>query len=235
MIGKYLNKLKEDGWLADMPDLIRLMNTNYGRTLMIGYKNLKPGALYKSSIHGRDHVERVMLFGALIAMKQKLSIDDTRLLLIACSYHDCGRINDYCDPKHGMRSAKKLNSIDVKLSDCDKRLIQAAIAAHSLDDDMICECMDTFRVKNRDRCEFIFKCLKDADALDRVRFAGLNQKYLRLDMSKDIAKYAMKIFERDVIGNNIFKSISSPPGSKNRKRPVWHRCGPSEKLTEEIP
>ena len=219
MIGKYLNKLKEDGWLEDAPDLIRLMNTDYGRVLKKGYKNLKPGALYKSSIHGRDHIERVMLFGALIAMKQKLPIDDTKLLLVACSYHDIGRINDGWDPKHGMRSAKRLNGIDVKLSDCDKRLVQAAIAAHSLDDDMIHECMDTFRVENRERCETIFKCLKDADALDRVRFAGLNQKYLRFDISKDIAKYAIKIFEKDiVVVDRVYESSNRPPGIKNKNR-----------------
>lgn len=204
MIGKYLYKLKEDGWLTDVPDLLELMDTDYGRVLMKEYEDLKPDVLYKSIIHGRDHIERVMLFGALIAMNQRLAMDDTELLLIACSYHDIGRINDFVDPAHGMRSTERFNSIDVKLSGRDKRLVQAVIAAHSLDDDKIYECMDMFGVEDRERCVLIFKCLKDADALDRVRFSGLNQKYLRIDNSKNIAMYAKKILEKDLIGKQIY-------------------------------
>ena len=224
MISQYLYKLEKDGWLFDVPDVIKLIHSDYGKLLMKAYKNLEHDALYDSPVHGREHIERVMLYSALIAMLTELPAHDTELLLIACSYHDIGRRNDNWEPAHGMRSAKKLARIKVNLSDCDKRLIQAAVAAHSLDDEEIYKCMNIFRVKDHKRCLLIFKCLKDADALDRTRFRGLNEKYLRIDKSKRIAKYANKIFEKDLYG----KFLTIPPGSKNNYRPGRHRCGSTE-------
>lgn len=216
MIGRYLYKLKKDGWLFDVPYLLSMMEAEYGNILMKAYKDLKPKYLYKSMVHGRDHIERVMLFGALIAMQQELNAADTKLLLVACSYHDIGRVNDSWDPEHGMRSARKLKRINLKLSENEVRLIQAVIAAHSLDDKKIYECMDIFEVADRERCVLIFKCLKDADGLDRVRINDLNEKYLRFGKSKRIAKFAMKIIQKDTLAKWLYESKAGyPPGGKS--------------------
>ena len=71
-------------------------------------KALKKESLYQSHIHGIGHIERVLLFGGLIAMQNHCSEEDTRLLLLACSYHDIGRIDDSLDDDHGRRSSEKL-------------------------------------------------------------------------------------------------------------------------------
>lgn len=205
MILKHIHELNKGGWLIDLPDVLDLLDSEYCETLNNCYKDLNTNVLYKSIIHGQDHVERVMLFGAIIAMKQNLFVADTRLLLIACSYHDIGRINDFADPEHGMRGAENLGGLVADLPDADRRIVQAAIAAHSLDDCEINGCMKAFGVTDPERCTLIFKCLKDADALDRVRFNGLNENYLRLDESKKIAEYAKKILTKDYMGDYIYK------------------------------
>ena len=74
-------------------------------SLLLAFSTLKRNELYKSWLHGQGHIERVIMLGALIAMGEGFSMDDTRLALFCCSYHDIGRSNDRRDDDHGTVSA----------------------------------------------------------------------------------------------------------------------------------
>ena len=98
-------------------------------------KSLKTEELYQSKLHGRGHIERTMLFGALLAMEESLSREDTVLLLLGCSYHDVGRINDRQDDDHGRRSAEQIGRITGLPEGEDLNLLRVMAEAHSLDDE----------------------------------------------------------------------------------------------------
>lgn len=166
-------------WRSLRPELNSLMNSEYGRCLTEAYENLNVDILYSSLTHGQGHIERTMLFGALIAKGEELSIADTKLLLLCCSYHDIGRSNDSYDLQHGICSANRLVECGVDDQFDDLTLAQAAISAHAVPD----EEMDSFRIKHNvqdtERYYRIATCLKDADGLDRVRICDLDTSHLR--------------------------------------------------------
>lgn len=157
-------------------------------------KELKTEHLYKSTIHGVTHIERVLLFGALIAMGNNCNRADTELLLTACSYHDIGRIDDSKDDEHGHRSSDMLTDIIVLPSE-DMAIVRAAIHAHSPNDEHMAEIITSYGIQDTDRAFRIAKMLKDADALDRVRVMDLDTKYLRFDCSKEYDNFAESLYE----------------------------------------
>lgn len=61
------------------------------------------------------------------------------------------------------------------------------IVYHSMDDDLWLD----------DDNLLIYQILKDADALDRLRFNDLDVKYLRLAYSKELIPYATFLLEED--------------------------------------
>ena len=159
--------------------------------------NLQTDRLYVSDYHGTDHIERVMLLGAIIAFQQRFSTRETELLLIACSYHDIGRIDDHWDDHHGKRSADELPQIpNLGISSEEMCCIQAAIATHSTIDEMIDSFAQEYGVSEdlMELCRLLCKGLKDADNLDRVRIHDLDIKHLRFDESKGLKPTAEEIF-----------------------------------------
>ena len=179
------------GLLAENEKINALMKSPYATELLLAYSTLKRGELYESWIHGQGHIERVMLLGALIAMGEGFSMEDTRLALFACSYHDIGRSNDRRDDDHGTVSAELIlsrNLVEIipGLSDRDLAILQAAIATHSMHDSALEANERKFGVAEEDheRCRRICWCLKDADNMDRVRLNDLDPKYLRHKSSK---------------------------------------------------
>lgn len=157
-------------------------------------KELKTECLYKSHIHGIAHIERVLLFGGLIAMENGCDEADTVLLLTACSYHDIGRIDDSKDDEHGSRSSSMLSDV-IMLPPEDMRIVQAAIHAHSPNDEHMAQIIASYGVNDSDRAFYIAKMLKDADALDRVRVDDLNIEYLRFDASKKYKDFAQSLYD----------------------------------------
>ena len=152
--------------------------------------------LYKSRLHGSLHIGRVVLFGAFIAMELKLDSDDTELLLQGCSYHDVGRVSDKIDDDHGRRSGEQIGKILGLPEGEPLHLLQAMVEAHSLDDNQIDAVLTRHSVQNRQRGKYLAWCLKDADALDRVRIAHLlDPSYLRLPCSKSLVPFAFRVFE----------------------------------------
>ena len=100
-----LNRELLELWAKENARINAFMGSHYLPVLLEALDTLETDALYHSRTHGQWHIERTMLLGALIAHGEQLPQDITRLLLLCCSYHDVGRVNDWMDRKHGRRSA----------------------------------------------------------------------------------------------------------------------------------
>ena len=92
--GSIVPALLESGWDTEPPVLAAFRGTAYETALREAFDSLRRDLLFKSALHGQGHIERVLLLGALIAQREALSPADTRILLLACSYHDVGRIGE---------------------------------------------------------------------------------------------------------------------------------------------
>lgn len=192
--------LQQENTIFDS-EIKALKNWNLWPTFEYYVKALKKEYLYQSHIHGVAHIERVLLFGGLIAMQNHCNEEDTKLLLIACSYHDIGRIDDSLDDDHGRRSSEKLPSV-ISLSSEDMAIVQAAIYSHSIDDSRMENVIASFGILDKARAIRIAKMLKDADALDRVRVYDLDPNYLRFPCSCQYVNFANSLYSyyRNLLG-----------------------------------
>ena len=192
-------ELLSAGELDDVAPVAELRQSAYGVLLTEAYGRLRTERLYVSGVHGQAHVERVMLLGAIVAMQQNFTPRQTELLLIACSYHDIGRVNDLRDEGHGKRSADAITRIPLpELGEDELRCIRAAIATHSTKDARIESFAEEYRVpdERRELCRLLCKGLKDADNLDRVRIRDLDVRHLRFAESKSLVAAAEAIFQK---------------------------------------
>lgn len=150
--------------------------------------------------HGINHVKRVMFYSFLIAYNNKVEKADILNILKAAAYHDIARKNDSFDRNHGYNSAILYLNRSKK---CHNDFITAIlIAYHDVKDDfeIFKKISRTFYIKDINTIAKIYKLaniLKDADALDRLRFhnphAILNPQYLRERVSKYIIPIAKKL------------------------------------------
>lgn len=184
-----------------------LKNTPYGEALEKSYRELLRSALYQSRIHGLGHIERTMLLGTLICSGEGFDSGVTRLCLLACSYHDIGRVDDSRDFYHGSTSAgmlddRKFEPFLETISDDDLNILKAAISSHSDHDSNIPQYEEKYGVLDHDRFMKVVRTIKDADNLDRVRIGDLDKAYLRQETSKGLPETAQWIFDNmhDVSG-----------------------------------
>jgi len=189
-------------WAEGNAKIKALTQSEYLPLLLEAYETLDTAALFRSRTHGRGHIERTMLLGALIAHGEALPADITRLLLLCCSYHDVGRINDWVDNQHGQRSADKILSGPLQMkfsrfSALDFSIALAAISAHSISDMQLEPMMNLYSIPAglRPRCRLLAHRLKDADNLDRVRIHDLDPRHLRCPTAIALADDAQWIFD----------------------------------------
>ena len=191
-----------DEWAKANARIGALMKSEYGTILRDAYAALDTTVLYRSRIHGCGHIERTMLLGAMIAHALGLSMHESRMLLLCCSYHDIGRSNDFYDLEHGRVAAMKLFAPDMKrklrgYSAEDFSIMQAAITLHSRRDTDIDKVALEYRLPDSciGRYHRVAKCLKDSDNLDRVRLHDLDVKHLRHPESIAMVPDAQWIFD----------------------------------------
>ncbi|MCD7838703.1 MAG: hypothetical protein LUG65_07310 [Clostridiales bacterium] len=156
---------------------------------------LDSSVLFASPIHGPGHIYRTLCHGAFCALEEALSPADTRLLLLACSYHDVGRENDTLDELHGWRSAQRLPDI-TDLTGEELKLVQAAVDAHSRDESALFSTVEGYYLADLNRGLTLAELLKDADGLDRVRIWDLDPAYLRREASRRRAAFAKELYLR---------------------------------------
>ena len=141
-------------------------------------------------MHGILHVHRVLFLADKISRWYYLTKREKTILGLACCYHDIGRVHDGRDKKHGELSCNKiieLQLLDIfELTTEEKDLILRLIAAHCIED-------NSFIGTKRER--LLFKILKDADGLDRVRLHDLDQAHLRLVISPMLERLAWRILD----------------------------------------
>lgn len=208
----------------DSYDLYRLVEltktTNYERFCDV-LNRIQLKHLYKSKtgnlIHGQNHVERVLFYSNLLAIFNHLNDTDYKILMDAAAYHDSGRTNDYDDNFHGYQSAILLEAILKKdlfyQQEENMNLIKAIVDFHCKEDSQLESILQYYKITDKQRAKKLAFLLKDADALDRVRFLSsekwyLDEKLLRNTQSRfmiNAAKELVGIYQNPII--NHYKKI----------------------------
>ena len=183
-------------WALESPEIASLLTSAYGTALLEAYRDLDCSILYKSVTHGVGHIERTMLFGAMIARNERLSETDTRDVLLCCSYHDIGRIDDRYDLEHGKRSAEKIReSEDLRSLFSYPAEAMAAIHSHAVPDGETAGIADIYEVKDPEKYALLTACLKDADNIDRVRIYDLDESFLRFEGTRKMVPLAWWVLD----------------------------------------
>lgn len=171
--------------------------------------------LYNSPIHGLYHSEKVLLFSYLIGKYYNFNEQDMRIICDAAKYHDIGRVGDDENKFHGNKSSENIDSVIKYDDEYELALLKAIMNEHSRPDNEADRSFDDYFWSFEDedpyysegkireykkRYNFLYKVLKDADALDRFRLIGtcaaLDEDYLRLDYSKELISMAEEINDK---------------------------------------
>lgn len=188
-------QLLQEPWGELQPMVDEFLNSRYYPMLEGALAELNREALFKSKVHGSGHIERTLCHGAIAAMEEALSPEDTRLLLLSCAYHDVGRENDKLDDLHGHRSAQRMAAL-TGLTGEELKLVQGAVDAHSRSDREMVSTVESYAPADLSRALKLAVLLKDADGLDRVRIWDLNPEYLRRESSRSWEDFAKELFRR---------------------------------------
>ena len=193
---KIIDILEDDKWIRKYDFYEDFMRSSYYKYLLESYDKLNRDILFKSHIHGPDHIERVIFFSLLLAFLNDLDFYDLDVLRNAASLHDTKRRNDRYDPSHGPRAA--IDSIGYSYArNEDKKILQGVIAAHSPEDRAMDKIITNF-IDPKDsfaRAKFLAQLFKDADGLDRVRINHLDPRYLRNHHSKNLVDLAYELYK----------------------------------------
>lgn len=190
-----LRLLEENSWSTHLQLMERLKASAYWNIFISALEGLDRSALYMSHVHGIGHIERTMLHGAFCAMEDGLSLRDAELLMLMCCYHDTGRVSDWLDNAHGLRSSVKLAAL-TGLEGEELKLIMAGVEAHSLKDSVMDSVIASHAPSDTSKARMLAELLKDADGLDRVRIHDLDPRFLRRAASRERADFAQYLFDR---------------------------------------
>lgn len=156
-------------------------------------KELQTNWIYPSEMHGVAHNERVAILAYYIANALGLSLREQELIVDASFYHDVGRMNDIDDILHGDRSAEMIDKIVIDEDLEYMKQLKCVIICHSHEDEEMDMLIQNSNV-DFEHTKILASILKDADALDRIRFDGLDLSYLRLDISKQLLNASAALY-----------------------------------------
>jgi HD superfamily phosphodiesterase len=134
-------------------------------------------------IHGVGHTVRVMVHAVEIAEALGVAGWERESLTLAALWHDIGRTDDGADDYHGAKSAGKVVGLGLHPR-VDRLVLDIALYAvthHSGSEDHGERAAR--RLTNPSAALRVFRMLKDADGLDRVRLGDLDPRLLRLPPS----------------------------------------------------
>lgn len=150
-----------------------------------------------SKEHGLLHMYRVSLLSGVIHEFMKpqydfLNDDTLNLVMIAGLLHDIGRDSECENTNHGKHSVEMYKKYYGEISS----ILSLLMECHCLDDEDAYKIINT---KEDSQTITLLKILKDADALDRLRFSckDLDVSYLRFDESKDFLLFAKQLLSAD--------------------------------------
>lgn len=142
--------------------------------------------------HSAAHIRRVVLLCAALAEAVGVTGEELDILLTAAAYHDAGRTDDGADTWHGAAGYEVY-----RRKHGDHRGVQFLTTYHSCPDHEGFAALEEEEWgMSRERLLLLFQIIKDADALDRVRFGpwGLDPAFLRLEQSHRLIAYAERLF-----------------------------------------
>ncbi len=149
------------------------------------------------SIHGVGHTRRVTALALTLSDRLGVEPWQREAVLRAALWHDIGRTHDGGDHLHGGKSAGKAIGLGLHRG-LEGRVVEAALHAVSF------HCTeDRYGEESAARLDdpgaglLVFQVLKDADALDRVRFGPgrLDLRQLRLGPSRALVGDAWGLLE----------------------------------------
>lgn len=133
--------------------------------------------------HDAEHTLRVLFDALLLVQVQGIALTkkESHQLCDAILYHDIGRINDEVDDSHGAKSKDIYYDAVPECNSATAFLIEY----HCLDDRKALADLKASNIRNKERVWLLYTILKDADALDRVRFGmrAVDPKYFRNEMA----------------------------------------------------
>lgn len=138
--------------------------------------------------HDIGHTKRVLTLASMIAETEELSETEQKVLFDAALYHDAGRSDDSANETHG-----KASYFQYFLDNGADAAVEFLIIYHCIHDEIAKMYWEDHNFPlPKERIWLLYEILKDADALDRVRFGehGLNKKYLRRPQSFELVEVA---------------------------------------------
>lgn len=133
--------------------------------------------------HDAEHTLRVLFDALLLVQVQGIALTrkESHQLCDAILYHDIGRTNDDVDDSHGAKSNDIYYDAVPECNSATAFLIKY----HCLDDRKALADLKASNIRDKERVWLLYTILKDADALDRVRFGmrAVDPKYFRNEMA----------------------------------------------------
>lgn len=174
------------------------VSTNQG--IFQEYRNIL-AMLYQGNdeyIHGIEHSLRVLLFSLLIAELEGVDTDGKIRLAEAAVFHDAARRSSGIEPEHGTNSSK------LYLKYGNDPVVAFLVEAHCAPDHDFDRLMKAYKLNGAEEAKQLAGILKDADALDRVRFGlnawenrdALDVRFLRTQSAIALTSFAAKAVEQ---------------------------------------
>lgn len=176
------------------------------QALHFGYSKSKESIFH---VHGVHHILRV-LFLSLVYFYHGgdvLNDEDKQVLIYFSILHDIARCHDGTDETHGDAAVdlirrKNLRIKGVHLSKKAYQIAGTIIRYHCRDDDAGAEAIEKtphFSRKDKARSIRLLNICKDMDGLDRVRFNGLDYRFLRTPFAAKLPLIAGSLVNEDIL------------------------------------
>lgn len=234
-VTKYAGKIMVEEGIQQEPVsrlLSEINGSEVGEFLQKKIKSMDLSKIPTSGLHGLKHNNRVAMLALRIAQKQGLLENDTDgkikdMIITASYYHDLGRVVGgiaFDLGPHAKRSVKKLNNMNLtylngqNYTEEDMNILKLLIEGHETKkDEEFDKLSQKYNIQDDKLSQVnqLFKIIKDADALDRVRLdkwsdkiplpfvrgsVDLNFNYLRSGEAKSLifASYELESLSRTV-------------------------------------
>ncbi len=200
---KYSLYINDNSKQKTLQEIIFSISDDNFQELIKELNSIKEEFLYQSRIHGLYHSEKVMFWTYVLSRDSSLSDVEKKIVLDAAKYHDIGRTNDIDDTIHGKIAALKIGTIvdsPIYENPINRSLLSAIIELHSLDDKLEEQIAQKYHLENNHSFPILWRILKDADALDRIRYDlgyldefSFNPIYLRMPTSSSYIKASYEL------------------------------------------
>ena len=159
--------------------------------------------------HGIKHILRVLVLTLIYCQHsgEALSEEDRLILIYFSLLHDIGRDSEVEDETHGDKSVelirrKNIRIKGIQLTKKGYRIAKLLIRHHCRSDEIGLERIaktPNFTTQDIARASGLYRIAKDMDGLDRVRFNGLDFRYLRTPYAKRLPLVAGGLLEEHLL------------------------------------